>query len=1040
LAISQILLFVFDSFFMRLRFTLLLSALLLSVGILHAQTPTCGADALNQQLAATDPAFAARMQASVQNWLSYKQHQSVQRTILNGLDTVYEIPVVIHVMKPVASAAIGTNYNPSTAQLTAMIDYVNQTYAATWPGYPGAGSGGTYFPVRFVLAKRDTACNPTDGILRVDASGVPGYATNGINRNNTTGAADQAVKAVSNWPVADYYNIWIVNKIDGVDGYPGTTGTFTAGYAYFPNGQFYDGTVMLASQARQGSKTLPHELGHAFSLYHTFQGDNGGASCPSNANCLTDGDEVCDTDPHIRSNQNCPSGINPCTGTGYNNVVRNFMDYSNCDDRFTAGQRERFLWSLRTYRPGLMSSLGAVAPPANSAVAACIPTAPSPSAVLDAGPEKVVLGSMTAESAGGYRSDGNRTYLNKACLYTATVVAGMTYPIAITTNASTHKVRVWVDLNNNGVFDATELVYTANGGGTGGVFSGNWTVPSTGVTTCTPLRMRVIADQTTSTTINACGPLTNGQAEDYTVYIKSSAPVATASVTAGGNPSCFGTTLTFGVSLSSTVTAPTYQWFINNTAQTGATSSTFTTAAPTNNDRVSVKVKYTDACGADSVLSNVVTVQRLATVAPTISIAITSTTTCSGQPITFTATSSNPGSAPTFRWRVNGTVVATTALPTYTTSTLNAGDAVTAELVSSSSCASPTTATSSPISILFASVTPTVTIAASTGTAPACSGKPVTFTATPVNGGTSPLYEWYVNNALQITTGGQFTYQPINGDQVRATLYSNNPCAVPATAPSNVLTLTVLPVDTARISIAVTGGTNPGCVDSFLRFTATVQNMGPTATVTWFVNGTSVATGPVYTARLQNGDVVNAVGSTTDPGCRTADLLTSNSITAIRTSRPAAPFISFINGNLVANIANVRWYNAAGRIPGATGMTYHPVASGWYYARATDVNCESDSSNLLRVSMLSVNNFDISTLTVFPNPSQGTLTLRWSAIPAGAITVGLYNNMGQRLLTEVVSNVPEKQLSLEAFANGTYFLVLRNEAGETATLPVLLKR
>ncbi|RYD52386.1 MAG: T9SS type A sorting domain-containing protein [Sphingobacteriales bacterium] len=1024
---------------MRLRFTLFLSALLLSAGLLHAQTPTCGADAVNQSLAATDPAFAARMRNSVQNWLSYQQQQSLRRTIINGVDTVYEIPVVIHVMKPVASAAIGTNYNPSTAQLTAMIDYVNQAYAATWPGYAAAGSGGTYFPVRFVLAKRDTACNPTDGILRVDASGVPGYATNGINRSNTNGAADQAVKAVSNWPVADYYNIWVVNKIDGVDGYPGTTGTFTAGYAYFPNGQFYDGTVMLASQAKQGSKTLPHELGHAFSLFHTFEGDNNGTTCPSNANCTTNGDQVCDTDPHIRSNQNCPSGINPCTGTGYNNVVRNFMDYSNCDDRFTAGQRERFLWSLRTYRPGLMSSMGAVAPPTSSAVAACVPTAPSPIGTLDAGPEKVILGSMTAESAGGYRSDGNRTYLDKACLYTATVTAGQTYPLQISTNASIHKVRVWVDLNNNGAFDATELIYTANGG-TSPVFSGSWTVPTTGVTTCTPLRMRVIADQTSSTTINACGPLANGQAEDYTVYVKSSLPVATATVTAGGNPSCFGTTLTFGVSLSNSVTAPTYQWFINSTAQAGATGSTFTTATPTNNDRVSVKVKYTGACGADSVLSNVVTVQRSSAVAPTVSIAITSSTSCSGQPITFTATATNPGTTPTFNWKVNGTTVATTTQPTYTNSTFSAGDQVTVQLISSSSCATPNNATSNAVTVQFSAVVPAVTIAASTGTAPACSGKPVTFTATPTNGGTSPLYEWYVNNALQATTGGQFAYQPVTGDQVRATLYSNNPCALPTTANSNILTLVVSPTDTSRISIAITGGTNPGCIDSALKFTATIQNLGPTATITWFVNGTSVATGATYTAILQNGDVVNAVGSTTDPGCRTSDLITSNSITALRTSRPVAPFISFIGGNLVANIANVRWYNGSGRIAGATGMSYHPVASGWYYARATDVNCESDSSNLLRVSMLSVNSFDVSTLSVFPNPSQGTLTLRWSAIPVGAVTVALYNNMGQRLLTEVLTHTPEKQLSMEAFANGTYFLVLRNEAGETATVPVLLKR
>ncbi|MBK9758967.1 MAG: hypothetical protein IPO90_03075 [Flavobacteriales bacterium] len=56
----------------------------------------------------------------------------------------------------------------------------------------------------------------------------------------------------------------------------------------------------------QSSSVLAHELGHAFNLYHTFEGDVNGTACPPNSNCGTDGDQVCDIPPHIR-----PSSCNP---------------------------------------------------------------------------------------------------------------------------------------------------------------------------------------------------------------------------------------------------------------------------------------------------------------------------------------------------------------------------------------------------------------------------------------------------------------------------------------------------------------------------------------------------------------------------------------------------------------------------------------------------------------------------------------------------------------------------------------------------------
>lgn len=72
---------------------------------------------------------------------------------------------------------------------------------------------------------------------------------------------------------------------------------------------------------------------------------------------------------------------------------------------------------------------------------------------------------------------------------------------------------------------------------------------------------------------------------------------------------------------------------------------------------------------------------------------------------------------------------------------------------------------------------------------PLYSGGSVTFTATPVNGGTSPSYQWIVNGVNVGTNSSLYTYTPATGDSIRCKVTSNYPCITgsnPAT--SNKLT------------------------------------------------------------------------------------------------------------------------------------------------------------------------------------------------------------------------------------------------------------
>jgi hypothetical protein len=277
----------------------------------------------------------------------------------------YSIPVVVHVMH--TGGAVGTIYNPSDANIIGAINYLNQVYAGTYAGLeqPVEGGGVVNMELQFVLAQRTPSCGTTNGIDRVDASSIPNYTANGVNVNASTGCTDLQLKNFARWNTADYYNVWVVNKLDGADG---TAGQFIAGYAYFAGAPAnLDGTVMLATQMISGQSTLPHEIGHAFNLYHTFNGSSLNTQCPTNTTCSSDGDAVCDTDP-VTNNVDgsgiysfvCRTGTNSCTATPYTvNTEHNFMAYTNCFTLFTNGQKARTQAAMSLpSRASLATSLG----------------------------------------------------------------------------------------------------------------------------------------------------------------------------------------------------------------------------------------------------------------------------------------------------------------------------------------------------------------------------------------------------------------------------------------------------------------------------------------------------------------------------------------------------------------------------------------------------------------------------------------------------------------------------------------------------------
>lgn len=1007
----------------------------------------CGFDQKHQQLLSQDPTYAQKVQQMNNQLTTLLQSNSNSLIVNTPNGPVYQIPVVIHVVH--TGGAVGSIYNPTDNQLIGMISYLNQAYSATYVSYPNANNGGTYIPLQFALAKRTPTCAATNGIVRVNGSSVTNYVSGGVDNGSGTGANEVDVKNLSRWPNDLYYNIWVVNKINGQDG---TSGTFTAGYAYFPGaGAAVDGTIMLATQAVAGEITLPHEIGHAFALYHTFQGDAGGGTCPTNANCATDGDMVCDTDPHKRSVFNCPTGTNPCTGTPYGTVVHNFMDYSSCQDRFTPGQKTRVINALFNSRASLISSLGGTALPTTPIPSACVPTITNPTNTSNSGPRLVKISDASTTymsvSSSGYSGDGNIVYVDNTCKHQVELIAGNTYNFAVQTGFNAENGLVYVDYNNDGAFQANEQVQAWTTSTPNQTYTFSYTVPTTatipGLVSCIPLRMRVITDRTISAPLTVCGPVGYGQAEDYSLVIKGGGPTtgsATVGLTSGTNPSCFNSPLAFVVVPGAGITSATFVWYLNGNS-TGVTGNTYSSSTLNHLDILKAKMYFTGLCGQDSAWSNDYTVFRQNTIPPTVSIALLNGTIpgCANQTVSFKATPTNGGTTPSYQWKVNG-VNAGFNVDTFG-SVFNNNDVVTVDMTSSSACASPTTATSNSITVTQTTITADVTIAQNEGTNPSCAGRQNGFEAQTVNAGVSPQFQWILNGvSIPGATNAFYSSTTfVDNDEIKVVMNSNDPCVNNPSDTSNTITININPNDTPLVNINITAGSNPGCLDSLIEFTADITHHGANPNLTWFVNSFAVSNSNIYSSNTLNfGDTVILKSVANDGSCYTKDTVFSEPIVMALYATPASPLISFIGTLLVSNLNTTTvWYGPNGVISGANGQTFAPTIPGQYYARVSNNGCLSKPSNVLTISINDIATYDLSQVKIFPNPTSGYLTLDWGTKTVTA-SLDVYNVNGQGLMHEKVTNQNSKTLDLTRLANGVYFILIRDDSGKVGTIKINL--
>ncbi|GAA4463620.1 hypothetical protein GCM10023093_12510 [Nemorincola caseinilytica] len=529
------------------------------------------------------------------------------------------------------------------------------------------------------------------------------------------------------------------------------------------------------------------------------------------------------------------------------------------------------------------------------------------------------------------------------------------------------------------------------------------------------------------TVTNGCG---TGVA---TVNVTVNAPVAVNPIT-GTPQACVGSTTALGN------TTPSGVWSSTSTAVGTVNTSGTVTGIAAGTTTISYTVTGGGCTSASSV---VVTVNSTpaATVSPSGTVTI-----CTGGSQVLTASPSTAGL--TYQWQDGGTDITGETNATYTAT---AAGTYRVRITAGICTGTSTTVT---VSVSGTAVTPSVSVVTTPGTNICSAVGVVTFTATPVNGGSTPAYQWYVNSTAVGTSSPTYAYTPANGDIVTCVLTSSLPCATPSTA-SDADTMTVATSVTPGISIAPDPN-DTICTGGSVTYNAVPVNGGPTPAYLWRVNGISVGTGPSYSTTPANGDVV-LCQMTGSAACASAAVVTSAPL--VMTVQAPATNVVHISASpttihpgetitFAAIAPNAgpspvyQWFIDGVLVPGATSATY--VTSSLVNGQV--VHCKVTTSMACVTPPIALSNgFTVSvtsgiwevtkngsSFTVSPNPNKGTFTVNGRLAGTGNVSVYVANMLGQTVYStaaQVRNGSISEEISLDAsLPAGTYMVIVT--AGE----------
>ena len=429
-----------------------------------------------------------------------------------------------------------------------------------------------------------------------------------------------------------------------------------------------------------------------------------------------------------------------------------------------------------------------------------------------------------------------------------------------------------------------------------------------------------------------------------------------------------------------------------------------------------------------------------------------STPTCVGSNIslfdnaTYTVTSYSWSGVNGFSSGVQNPVVTGTFTPTA------AGVYIYSVTTTHASCPSTTTT----VSIIVNATIPPTPSDSSSGH---CVGSPIYLFSNPNTIATGITYSW--TGPAGFTSVSQNPIIPIAALTNAGYYYVTD---VVAGCPSSKDSVYVNVNPTTPVSIAITVSPNDTvCQGTNVTFTATTSTGGATPTYQW-VNSATPVVGAIYSTwsspTLVNGDaiycILNSSLNCPSPVPATSNVITLNVINnspLVYISASAGPSVTSGSPVTFTSVifnagpgALYQWSLNGTNIPGATNATYTLPSVTSYDTVSLIVTsimaCAipnfAKSTLIVHAHTVSVANVTASfdNLELFPNPNNGSFTLKGDLQNTNTISIEILNTLGQVMYSDKIASPGtklNKTIDLYNIPNGIYMLHIYQE-GESKML------
>ncbi|HYV90258.1 MAG TPA: immunoglobulin domain-containing protein, partial [Chitinophagales bacterium] len=498
----------------------------------------------------------------------------------------------------------------------------------------------------------------------------------------------------------------------------------------------------------------------------------------------------------------------------------------------------------------------------------------------------------------------------------------------------------------------------------------------------------------------SCG---TGTSNPIAVVLNSPIPSNTSITANGATTFCSGGSVTLSVPNTS---GWTYQWKKNNTAQSGATSYSYSAT-----QSGTYTCTITNVCGSMTTAGVVVTAETLPAAAIT---AGGATTFCTGSSVTLTA---NSGSY-TYLWKNGGSAISGATSQNYVA---NAAGSYTCNI--GNTCGA---STSNAINVTV-NAPPTAQNAAISagGSTSFCTGGSVVLTVA----ASGLTYQWKSGGSTisgatlqSFTVSASGTY----------TCDVSNSCG---TTTSNSITVTVNTAPTAQQSTITAGGPTTFCKGSSV--TLSVATAGLTYQWKKGNNNLAGATQQSYTT-TKTGTYKCVVSNS----CGT---ITSNSISVTQNSLPTVSISQSpcSGGTILLTCTSnpntgvtYQWKKGSTTLSGATNPTYNAAQNGTYKCTVTvsATGCTKTSAgSQVTITCRSGGVVNDNKVIIYPNPTADYFNISNAQLDAQSV-IYIYDLTGRLVETYEVSG-GEMKIGAK-LSNGVYFLKVteNNEAQQVIKL------